>query len=240
MQQPQKRQKIVSFATLSGAAQDPDKHMVQPPNQQGNAVFPTQQLQHQLQKQAQARKLAHAARSTPNFSTHSSQSNNAFLSQHQSGASMQNASFQGAAQSHRTNPFFAQLQGASRNQNIADTSSKQINLTNTEEKGPTASGKPHQFASIFDDSKPSPLAQMRQQTTKQQPLTQTNQSLQPLEPSRKRPAPANSSFRYGYASTFARESANNPKLLFASIDGSSLLHNSCKLCKTEDLRAIAL
>ena len=213
-QQQAKRQKTVSFATLSGAQTSSQET---PSSMQGNALFPTQQIQQQLQRQQQQKTLAHAAQSTPNFSSHAAQSNNPFLNQMQGGASMQNASFQNSNQSNRPNPFLAQLQG---NMRSHSQSSAALSSTSQNTAGSAGNGQGHQFASVFDDAKPSPLTQMRQQ-----------QSQPSLEPSRKRPAPSNSSFKYGYASTFAKESASNPKLMFASMDGSSLLHNSCKLCK---------
>ncbi|GKY99582.1 hypothetical protein MPSEU_000912500 [Mayamaea pseudoterrestris] len=227
-QQQAKRQKTVSFATLSGADHTSSRTLQQPPSLQGNSVFPTQQIQEQLQRQQQQRSLAHAAQSTPNFS--SAQSSNPFLNQMQQGGAMQNASFQNSSQaSARPNPFLAQLQGNMRpSQQHQQQQPLQNHSLQAATKNHSAFGVPnkqvHQFASIFDDSKPSPLSQMRQQQQQQQQALFAS-----LEPSRKRPTPNGSSFKYGFASTFARESASNPKLLFASMDGSSLLHNSCKL-----------
>ena len=231
-QQANKRQKTVSFATLSGAQA---KSLQAPPPMQGhngNSLFPTQQLQQQLQRQQQQRTLAHAAQSTPNLGT-SNNNTNPFLNQLQAGrgGSMQNASFQNSNPSTRPNPFLAQLQG-NNNMRSQSQSMSSANLSTTasnHDGSSTMNNRPqgHQFASIFDEAKPSPLAQMRQQQAHQSSSTTTAL----LEPSRKRAAPSTSSFKYGYASTFAKESASNPKLMFASMDGSSLLHNSCKLCK---------
>jgi hypothetical protein len=209
-----KRLKTVSFASLNAAAaaaiQDRKQQQQSP---LGQALFPSLHQQQQTQQhQQQQRSLAHAAQSTPNFSMqHQQQGNNMFLNP-DDGGGMQNASFQIPAQAARPNPFLAQLHGYKKTSASTSAGGNDTQISDSD--------KSHQFASIFDDMMQSNLMD---------PPNGDLPSISSFAPSQNRPAPSGSSFKYGYASTFAQASASNPKLLFAAIDGCSLLHNSCKL-----------